>query len=113
MKSRRMRHDIILHACAEEGRNRHVVTIEGTVDRVSWCYYDMTNDVLYLRLAAERDTATFAVETNDALILVPRQGDDRVIGTTFVNWRKRFGPLPDSIRRLAAAIESWAKRLAA
>jgi hypothetical protein len=92
-----------------------VDTIEGTVDGVLWCHYDLTNDVLYLRLAAERDTPTFAEETDDGFLLTRSQATRKVVGMTVVNWWKRFGTgrVPDSIRQLAKAIEPWAKRVAA
>ncbi len=90
-------------------------TIEGTVDDVLWYHYDLGTDVLYLRLAAERETPTYAEETDDGCLLLRRESDDRAVGVTVVNWWKRFGsgPLPDSLRELEARIEPWARRLAA
>ncbi len=92
-----------------------VDTIEGTIDGTLWCHYDIANDVLYLRLLAERETPTFAEETDDGLLLDRRQDNRVVVGLTVVSWWKRFGTgkLPDSIRALAQAIEPWAKKLAA
>lgn len=92
-----------------------VDVIEGVVDGVLWCHYDVTNDVLYLRLAAERDSPTFAEETSDGYLLARRQDTQAVVGLTVVSWWKRFGTgkLPDSIRQLEHAIEPWAKKLAA
>ena len=92
-----------------------VDTIEVTVDDVLWCHYDMLNDVLYLRLVAHREAATYAVESDEGYLSLRREDDDRVVGLTVVNWWKRFGrgALPDSIRELASAIEPWAKKVAA
>ncbi len=92
-----------------------VDVIEGVIDGVLWCHYDVTNDVLYLRHAAERETPTFAEETADGTLLARRQADGVVIGLTVVGWWKRFGTgkLPDSIRQLERAIEPWAKKVAA
>lgn len=92
-----------------------VDVIEGIVDGVLWCHYDVANDVLYLRLVKERETPTFAEETTDGYILNRVQGGRAVVGLTVVSWWKRFGTgkLPDSIRQLERAIEPWAKKLAA
>ena len=53
-----------------------VDTIEGVVDGVLWCHYDLTSDVLYLRLVAERNTRTLAEETTDGLLLERREDTD-------------------------------------
>lgn len=92
-----------------------VDAIEGVVDGVLWCHYDIENDVLYLRLVAHRDAPAYSEETEDGLLLVRRQDDDVVAGMTIVNWWKRFGngALPDSIHELEQAIDPWAQRLAA
>ncbi|MEK6798870.1 MAG: hypothetical protein AABZ12_07900 [Planctomycetota bacterium] len=92
-----------------------VDTIEGTVDGVLWCHYDVLNDVLYLRLVAERETPTIAEESDDGSLLLRRSDDAKLVGMTVVSWWKRFGrgKLPDSIRALEEAIEPWAKKLAA
>ena len=89
--------------------------IEGTVGDALWCHYDVANDTLYLRLVADRDSATYAEETEDGFLQLRREDDERVVGLTVVNWWKRFGhgALPDSIRALADAIEPWARKLAA
>jgi hypothetical protein len=92
-----------------------VDVIEGVVDGVLWCHYDVANDVLYLRLAAERESATFAEETPDGYLALIRQDSRQVVGLTVVSWWKRFGTgkLPDSIRQLEQAIDPWARKLAA
>jgi len=92
-----------------------VDAIECTVDTGLWCHYDVANDVLYVRLASERATSTFAEETDDGLLLLRNQSGGEVVGITVVNWWKRFGqgPLPDSMHALEKAIEPWVKKLAA
>lgn len=92
-----------------------VDTIEGLVDGVLWCHYDIANDVLYLRLLKHRQTPAYSEETDDGFLLVRREDNDEVIGLTVVSWWKRFGTgeLPDSIHELERAIEPWARRLAA
>lgn len=90
-------------------------TLEGTIDQSLWFHYDLAGDVLYLRLARERDAATVAEETTEGLLLLRGMDDDRVVGLTIVNWWKRFGRgrLPDSIHELESQIEPWARRVAA
>jgi hypothetical protein len=90
-------------------------TLEGTVDQVLWYHYDLANDVLYLRMAAHRETPTYAEKTAEGLLLLRRQDNDEAVGLTIVNWWKRFGKgsLPDSIRKLEEFIEPWARKLAA
>jgi len=92
-----------------------VDTIEGIVDDVLWCHYDIANDVLYLRLVKHRQAPTYSEETDEGFLLVRREDNDEVVGMTIVNWWKRFGQgeLPDSIHELERAIEPWARRLAA
>ncbi|MBN2563726.1 MAG: DUF2283 domain-containing protein [Phycisphaerae bacterium] len=90
-------------------------TLEGTVDTALWYHYDMTNDVLYLRLASERQTPTISEETPDGFLLLRRESDGQPVGLTVVNWWRRFGKgdLPDSIKKLEHCIEPWAKKVAA
>ena len=90
-------------------------TLEGTVNTALWYHYDITNDVLYLRLTSERQTPTLSEETSDGLLLLRRESDGHPVGLTVVNWWKRFGQgaLPDSIKELERHIEPWAKRVAA
>jgi len=92
-----------------------VDTIEGIVDDILWCHYDIADDVLYLRLVAHRQAPAYSEETEDGLLMVRRQDNDQVVGMTVVNWWRRFGsgPLPDSIQELERAIEPWAQKLAA
>ena len=89
--------------------------IEGTSDNGLWYHYDLANDVLYLRLASQRETPTFAEEDNRGILLLRSQKDESVIGMTVVNWWKCFGKglLPDSLIGLERAIEPWTKNLAA
>jgi hypothetical protein len=90
-------------------------TLEGTIDGVLWYHYDVTNDVLYVRVAADRETPTVAEETPDGFLLLCREDDSKPVGLTVVNWWKRFGQgaLPDSIKQLERNIEPWASKLAA
>lgn len=95
-------------------RTVQVDAIEGLTDAL-WVHYDVTNDVLYLRLCAYRDAPTVAEETPDGLLLLRTEEHGKPVGMTIVNWWGRFGSgaLPDSIRQIGAAIEPWARRFAA
>ncbi len=90
-------------------------TLEGTVDQVLWYHYDITNDVLYLRLAAHRETPTMSEETSEGFLLLRGEDNGEPVGLTVVNWWKRFGSgnLPDSIKELEGYIEPWAREVAA
>lgn len=90
-----------------------IESIEGSAGSF-WYHYDLTGDVLYLRSAAHRETATHGEETDDGFILLRSMDDDRVVGMTVVNWWKRFGTgtLPDSMPHIAAKIDPWAQRAA-
>lgn len=65
-------------------------TIEGTIGESMWYHYDRDNDVLYLRLASQRDVKAFGEETPDGFILL-RTADDAVVGMTVVDYWRRFG----------------------
>ncbi|MFH1746101.1 MAG: hypothetical protein ABIG44_03540 [Planctomycetota bacterium] len=90
-------------------------TIEGVVDSVLWYHFDRANDVLYIRIAAQRDCPTYAEETDDGFLMLRRQDNDETVGLTVVNWWRRFGSgsIPDSISELERSIEPWARKLAA
>jgi len=92
-----------------------VDAIEGVVDDILWCHYDVANDVLYLQLVKDRGAATSTEESDEGFLLERRDDDGRVVGMTIVNWWKRFGrgALPDSIHALERAIEPWARKIAA
>ncbi len=90
-------------------------TLVGFIDGTLWFHYDVSGDVLYLRLASQRETETLGEETDDGFIMHrdSRTGDP--VGMTIVSWWKRFGQgaLPDSLTELQHQIEPWAKKLAA
>lgn len=93
-------------------------TVQGTIGKGTgelWFHYDIAGDVLYLRLAAERQTQTVAEESPEGFLVLRRLEDDRPVGMTVVNWWKRFGAgaRPDSLRELELSIEPWASRMAA
>ena len=92
-----------------------VDTIEGVLDDILWCHYDVTNDVLYLQLLQHRGVPAYSQETDDGFLVVRREDNDEVAGITVVNWWKHFGKgkLPDSIHELEQAIEPWARKVPA
>lgn len=88
-----------------------VETIEEVIEDV-WYRYDIPGDVLCLRHASERDTASLAEETPDGFLLLRAERDERVIGLTIPNWWNRFGAseLPGSMQKIQRRIEPWARR---
>jgi len=90
-------------------------TIEGMVDGTCWFHYDLAADVLYIRLAARRDSPAVGEETADGFILLRDAETNEPVGLTVVYWWKRFGKgaLPDSISSIQRLIEPWARRIAA
>ena len=93
-------------------------TVEGTIGggpSALWFHYDLGSDVLYIRLASDRNAPTTAEETPDGFLLLRRESDDHPVGITVVGWWKRFGSgtLPDSLREIARSVEPWASRIAA
>lgn len=90
-------------------------TIEGVVDGMLWFHYDLTDDVLYVRLAARRDAVTVGEETPEGYILLRDAETDEPVGMTVVYWWKRFGTghFPDSLSVIQHLIEPWARRFAA
>lgn len=90
--------------------------IEGTVNNALWFHYDVGNDVLYIRLAEQRETPALGEEQADGSILLRSEADDRPVGMTVVGWWKRFGtgPLPDSLSAIGQRVEAFASpRMAA
>jgi hypothetical protein len=92
-----------------------VDAIEGTVGEALWFHYDVSADVLYLRLLRYRDADVLGEETPDGYFLMRTLEGDEVAGLEVVHWWKRFGDgeLPDSMHRLAEIIEPWTEKLAA
>jgi hypothetical protein len=92
-----------------------VDTLEGIINNALGYHYDVSSDVLYLRLLSHRDAPALGEETDAGFILLRDQTTDTPIGLTVVNWWKRFGhgALPDSISEIQRHIEPWTHRLAA
>lgn len=92
-----------------------IETLEGIVGGTLWYHYDVTSDVLYLRLLKYRDMPAVGEETDTGTILMRDEATDVPVGMTVVSWWKRFGQgaLPDSISEIQRHIEPWEKRLAA
>ena len=90
-------------------------TIEGIVNDELRFHYDISADVLYLRLVADENRASYGDLTDDGDILLRDQTTDRPIGLTVVSWWKRFGHglFPDSISEIQRHIEPLARKIAA
>lgn len=88
-------------------------TLEGVIDQKLWYHYDLTGDVLYLRLAEDRDSPTTAEEGEDGFLRLYREEDNKIIGLTIVNWWKtqHCGEMPDSIREFERLIEKWREKV--
>ncbi|KKM19046.1 hypothetical protein LCGC14_1659560 [marine sediment metagenome] len=91
--------------------NIKVETIEW-FDDVHHYHYDVSNDVLYLRLDYHRDVPIYAEEDKDGSLLL-RQDNDDLVGIVVINWWKNFGEgnLPDSLIEIQRCMEPWIERL--
>jgi hypothetical protein len=90
-------------------------TLEGIINGTISYHYDVTSDVLYLRLLSDMTTPSLGEENDDGIIELRDEQTDRLIGLTIVSWWKRFGKgtLPDSISQIQQLIEPLAKKVAA
>ncbi len=93
-------------------------TIEG-VDNSIWYHYDLSNDVLYLRLDSKRNQEAYGEETSDGFILL-RAADGAVVGMTVVDYWMRFGngalretPLRSLEASITARVQSLEYQMAA
>lgn len=92
-----------------------VETVEGIINGTISYHYDVSGDVLYLRLLSDMQTPSLGEETDDGFIELREEATGRLVGVTVVSWWKRFGhgPLPDSIAQIQQQIEPLAQRVAA
>jgi predicted RNase H-like HicB family nuclease len=90
-------------------------TVEGIIDGTVHFHYDVPGDVLYLRLLAATEAATYADVTDEGDFLLRDQTSDRPVGLTVIEWRKRLGlgSLPDLLSTLATDVEPWVKKVIA
>ena len=90
-------------------------TLEGVVDACVSFHYDLSADVLYLRLIDQADTQAVGEDTPDDLVLFRREETDEVVGLDVISWWKRFGDETprDSLREITRRIEPMAERLLA
>lgn len=90
-------------------------TLEGVVDACVTFHYDLSADVLYLRLIDHSETPAVGEDTPDDLVLFRDEETDDVVGLDVISWWKRFGdgtPL-DSLREITRRIEPMVERLLA
>jgi len=90
-------------------------TVEGVINGTVSYHYDVSADVLYLRLLSGMESPSIGEENDAGDIELHEETTGRLIGITVISWWKRFGQgsLPDSLRELAARIEPLAKSIAA
>lgn len=90
-------------------------TLEGVVHGCMSFHFDMSNDVLYLRLLDHRESPAIGEDTADDLILFRHEETDAIIGLDVISWWKRFGEgsPPDSLREVERRVEAMARRLIA
>ena len=89
--------------------------LEGIVNGCISFHYDLSADVLYLRLIDSADTPTIGEDTPDDLVLFRHEETDDVVGLDVISWWKRFGDGAslDSLREITRRIELMAERLLA
>jgi len=90
--------------------------VEGPVGEPLHCHYDITGDVLYLRLASAMGKDSYSEETDDGFILVRDMETDQPVGMTVISYWKRFGDqraLGDvSLSELDASVAGSAEKIA-
>jgi predicted RNase H-like HicB family nuclease len=65
-------------------------TVEGIIDGTVHFHYDVPGDVLYLRLLAATEAATYADVTDEGDFLLRDQTSDRPVGLTVIEpWAKK------------------------
>lgn len=89
--------------------------IEGIVNGSFRFHYDLSADVLYLRLMANDAAPAYGDLSPEGDILLRDEATDRPVGLTVISWWKRFGQgsLPDSISQIQQRIEPLVQRIAA
>jgi hypothetical protein len=89
--------------------------IEGIVDDLFRFHYDLSSDVLYIRLLARESQPTIGEVTDEGDILLREEITDQPVGITVISWWKRFGhgTFPDSLAEISRKIEPITKRIAA
>jgi hypothetical protein len=92
------------------GAATEIDTIEGIIEGALWFHYDVSNDVLYLRLNSMRHERVYGEETPEGFTLLKTE-DDRSAGMTIVHYWQRFG-IGDirqiSLQNLQHSVEAWA-----
>jgi len=68
-----------------------VDTIAGTVGTVLHYHYDVTGDVLYLRLQDALGLETYGEEDEHGFHLLHALTDDRLVGMTVIGFWRQFG----------------------
>ena len=92
-------------------------TLEGIINGTISYHYDVTSDVLYLRLLTDMTTPSLGEKkTTRGSLSFARNKPIELIGLTIVSWWKRISAkctLPDSISQIQRLIEPLATKVAA
>ena len=90
-------------------------TLEGVLNGEWRYHYDVTADVLYLRLVSAEGVETVGDLNDDDDIVLHSVATDAAVGITVIGWWRRFGgstSLPDSLTDIERRIAPFAMRLA-
>jgi len=92
-----------------------LTTLEGVHQQVLRYHYDLSGDVLYLRLLGTLDEEVYGEEDPNGFHIMRSYDSDRVVGMTIVGYWRRFGDAPTmpDAASLAAVLEQAAGRLGA
>lgn len=90
--------------------------LQGIISGAIKFHFDLTSDILYLRLLKKAEAPAYSEETDDGYILVRDLKTDEVIGMTILGYWERFGhkALPEvSLEELQAMVQEAAAHLVA
>jgi len=90
--------------------------VQGVVGGAIKFHFDLTSDILYLRLLEQAETPAYSEETKDGYFLVRALDTDAVIGMTILGYWEHFGrkALPElSLEELQAMVQEAAGLLSA
>ncbi|MBI2302209.1 MAG: hypothetical protein HYU66_25180 [Armatimonadetes bacterium] len=91
------------------------MTLEGVHQNVLRYHYDLSGDVLYLRLLGTLDEEVHGEEDDNGFHILRSYDTERVVGVTIVGYWRRFGnaPVVPDAAALAAVLEQAAAQLGA
>ena len=84
-----------------------VDTIEGVWQDSLRYHYDVTGDVLYLRLISRLEDEVYAEEDENGVFVLRSLGDDSIVGMKIVGYWRQYGAEGSTLGELA----DWQQRL--